>query len=327
LTPGDIVLLKKDSVSDELLSGAVFDLTDSAGAVLQQGLTSDGDGCVTIENLIPGDYRFVETQAPFGYDLDATPIPFTIAKGQSEPLQIAMTNTLTPGGVILTKVDSVSEVGLPDAVFSLEDSTGTVLQQDLTTDENGCIYVENLIPGDYRFVETQAPFGYELDSTPILFTIEKGQAEPLRLTMTNTLTPSDVVLTKKDSTGSKVLSGAVFELQDGAGVVLRQGLVTNGNGCIIVEDLAPGDYRFVEKQAPAGYVLDATPVKFTIERGQTEFSEVTVKNTLMTVAPLASEFSAPETGDTLDILIPIVLLIAALAMFGAVRTLKKRPNR
>nr|WP_243147772.1 SpaA isopeptide-forming pilin-related protein [Clostridium perfringens] len=33
---------------------------------------------------------------------------------------------------------------------------------------------------------------------------------------------------------------------------------------MVLNDLAPGDYQFVEIEAPNGYELDKTPVKFTI---------------------------------------------------------------
>ncbi|WP_460291950.1 prealbumin-like fold domain-containing protein, partial [Bacillus cereus] len=37
---------------------------------------------VSASNLRPGDYQFVETKAPKDYDLNKTPIPFTIEKSQ-----------------------------------------------------------------------------------------------------------------------------------------------------------------------------------------------------------------------------------------------------
>lgn len=40
-------------------------------------------------------------------------------------------------------------------------------------------------PGNYQLVETKAPKGYQLDASPINFTIDKAQAKPLQITVSN----------------------------------------------------------------------------------------------------------------------------------------------
>lgn len=49
------------------------------------------------------------------------------------------------------------------------------------------------------------------------------------------------------------------------GDVVHKDLVTNEQGIIEINDLRPGDYQFIET-APKHYVLDETPIKFTIEK-------------------------------------------------------------
>ncbi|MGM0123993.1 hypothetical protein IGI37_001367 [Enterococcus sp. AZ194] len=280
LTPGGVVLTKTDETTKDALQGAVFELQDKDGTALQSGLTTDVSGKIAVDGLAPGDYQFVETQAPTGYDLDKTPVTFTIEKGQTQAVQVSMTNKLTPGGVVLTKTDETTKDALQGAVFELQDKAGKALQSGLTTDVSGKIAVDGLAPGDYQFVETQAPVGYDLDKTPVKFTIEKGQKEVVQVSMTNKLTPGGVVLVKKDATSGEALQGAVFELQDKAGKALQSGLTTDASGKIAVDGLAPGDYQFVEMQAPTGYDLDATPITFTIEKGQTQAVQVSMTNKL-----------------------------------------------
>lgn len=36
-------------------------------------------------------------------------------------------------------------------------------------------WVNDLLPGDYQFVETQAPKGYERNTKPVTFTIDYSQ--------------------------------------------------------------------------------------------------------------------------------------------------------
>ncbi|NFR25112.1 SpaA isopeptide-forming pilin-related protein [Clostridium sporogenes] len=171
--------------------------------------------------------------------------------------------------VILTKVDSDTKEVLKDAEFSLQNKMGIDIKIGLKTDENGQIHVKGLVSGEYQFVETKAPNGYKLDKTPIKFTIKDGQIENIRVNKENTAIPGNVILTKIDSSGKKVLEGAEFSLQSKSGKDIKIGLKTDKNGQIYVKDLVPGEYQFVETKAPNGYKLDKNPVKFTVEVGQT----------------------------------------------------------
>jgi LPXTG-motif cell wall-anchored protein len=253
-------------------------LQDKEGKAIQSDLTTDGAGKLAVDGLEPGDYQLVETQAPTGYDLDATPVTFTIEEGQIKAVQVSKTNTLTAGSVILSKIDSESGEGLQGAIFELQDKDGKAIQSDLATDEVGKLAVDGLEPGDYQLVETQAPTGYDLDATPVAFTIEKDQKAAIQVTKTNTLTSGGVVLSKIDAKTGEGLQGAVFELQDKEGKAIQSDLTTDGAGKLAVDGLEPGDYQLVETQAPTGYDLDATPVTFTIEEGQTKAVQVTKTN-------------------------------------------------
>ncbi|WP_256087835.1 MSCRAMM family protein, partial [Brochothrix thermosphacta] len=115
--------------------------------------------------------QLVETKAPTGYELDSTPIKFEVKKGQTEAVQLAMTNELSKGDVILTKTDNVSGETLQGAVFELQDAEDKVIESGLTTDVSGKLAIDQLKPGNYQLVETKAPTGYELDSTPIKFEV------------------------------------------------------------------------------------------------------------------------------------------------------------
>ena len=80
-----------------------------------------------------------------------------------------------------------------------------------------------------------------------------------------------------------MLKGAIFKIVDMKGNEVRTNLGTDKME-ISVSDLRPGDYQFIETKAPEHYVLDETPIPFTIERSQTKEINVTGKNTLKKVA-------------------------------------------
>ncbi|MGM7636659.1 SpaA isopeptide-forming pilin-related protein [Bacillus sp. Hm123] len=278
---GQVELMKVDKDNPKKpLAGAVFTLKDQYGNTLKEGLTTDENGKIVVKNLKQGTYKFVETKAPFGYELNQTPVDFVIVNYQTEMTQVTFTNELSTGAVELTKVDEADKkLKLAGAVFELQDPSGKVLKSDLSTNKEGKLLVTDLKTGDYQFVETKAPAGYVLDSTPLKFTVEKGQKKTLAVTLENKTAEGAVELTKVDEADKKLkLAGAVFELQDPSGKVLKSDLSTNKEGKLLVTDLKPGDYQFVETKAPAGYVLGSTPLKFKVEKGQKEMLAVTFEN-------------------------------------------------
>ncbi|GIN08649.1 hypothetical protein J1TS1_27940 [Shouchella clausii] len=290
------VQLTKQSEDGELLEGAVFTLFNEAGDEVATGLTTDENGILFIEDLLPGNYELVETQAPTGYVLDATPIPFTIDLAVQELIELTKENSPLPGSVGLSKVGEDGET-LEGAVFSLFDSEDNELQTGLTTNEEGRLVVEDLVPGSYYFVETEAPFGYVLDDSPLPFEIDFNQESQVELTKENTLIPGAVELTKEDEDGT-ILEGVEFELQDSDGNTLREGLLTDVEGKLFIDDLTPGSYQLVETATLPGYELDPTPISFEIGLGQTTVTEVSFVNEFTPGSVGLTKVG--ENGDTLE---------------------------
>ncbi|PDY43207.1 collagen-binding protein [Bacillus wiedmannii] len=281
LTKGAVELSKVDNIDDTILEGAVFNIVDMKGTVIHKDLVTNSKGKIEINDLRPGDYQFIETEAPKHYVLDETPINFTIEKGQKKTISLTAKNSLKQGSIELIKVDDLNDqTKLADAVFNLLDQNGKVLKTDLKTNSEGKIIVENLRPGTYQFVETTAPKHYDLDKKPIVVTVEKSQKDIATVTMKNSLTKGGVDLTKVDDVDGTTLEGAVFNIVDMKGTVIREKLTTNSQGKISVSNLRPGDYQFIETNAPKHYDLNKEPIPFTIEKGQAEPISVTAKNSL-----------------------------------------------
>ena len=140
--------LTKVNEANEGLIDAVFDVYSSeTGLAVATGLESDEDGNVIVRDLAPGKYYFKETQAPTGYQLNDTPITFTIEKeDKGEPVVLdAGQLTNYQGKVILTKVNEANDA-LANAVFSLYTEAGEEVAKDLTTDEVGQLTVDHLAP-------------------------------------------------------------------------------------------------------------------------------------------------------------------------------------
>ncbi|MDF0478862.1 SpaA isopeptide-forming pilin-related protein [Vagococcus sp. PNs007] len=188
------------------------------------------------------------------------------------------------GIVKVKKVDSTDETKtLAGAEFDILGKDGKVVQH-IVTDESGQAKSKNLSIGDYTLVETKAPDGYELDSTPIPVKIEaNGEVSVIELTITNDPTApplGSIKLTKQDSKDkTKRLAGAEFDVFNTEGEVVGS-LITDENGEAILENLPLGDYTIVETKAPDGYELDPTPITVTVlENKESNTVSVTVVNT------------------------------------------------
>ncbi|MFP5193716.1 SpaA isopeptide-forming pilin-related protein, partial [Bacillus paranthracis] len=96
-----------DDIDGSTLEGAIFKIVDMNGNDVRADLTTDKDGKISVSDLRPGDYQFVETKAPDHYDLNQTPINFTVEKSQTATASVTATNSLTKGAVELSKVDDV----------------------------------------------------------------------------------------------------------------------------------------------------------------------------------------------------------------------------
>lgn len=276
------VKLEKKGEDGQLLAGVTFDLIDAHGQRVKKDLKTDKNGQLTVDQLKPGTYQFVETASIAGYELDQTPVSFTIRLGQDKPAKVEMINKLTPGAVELTKVDAEGHT-LENAEFALQSKDGKTLKKSLVTDQKGKLHINDLKPGEYQFVETKAPHGYELDDQPIRFTIEKNQQKPLQLTAKNHLILGSLRIIKVDQQTDRTLKGAAFDIRTKAGKTIKS-VTTGKDGEAIVKGLKPGDYTLTETKAPNGYVALKKPLAFTIQMGEVEIKTLIVKN-----APMKNE--------------------------------------
>lgn len=162
------------------------------------------------------------------------------------------------------------------------------------TDVNGEAKFEELALGLYLVQETEAPAQITGKVEPFLVSIPMTNADEddwlydVHVYPKNKSTYGGVTLQKKGQIGSKTptkLEGVQFKLEvksadgttwtqvtknnKGVDIGLSGILTTGTDGKITVEDLAPGDYRFVEVKVPdnTGYIADLkTEYKFTVAK-------------------------------------------------------------
>ncbi|WP_346676878.1 SpaA isopeptide-forming pilin-related protein [Ligilactobacillus aviarius] len=106
---GSVELHKIDAVTKKSLAGAVFDLESQSGKRLQSNLTTDPNGNLTVKNLKDGNYQFVEVKAPQGYQINSSPIKFTINDSSSNAVSVKVTAENQPLKSSSSKISSSSK--------------------------------------------------------------------------------------------------------------------------------------------------------------------------------------------------------------------------
>lgn len=200
-----VVKLDKETGKRIPYEGAAFEIYDSNNHRITMQYTypqvtsihtfyTNKEGyLITPEKLPYGDYTLKEVQAPYGYVLDDTPVPFSITQENSSTdtgvtvVKVKARDVAQKGVINITKTgeifSSVEEnkgvytpkysVGnLKGAVFEIyaaEDITtldGTVryeqgaLVDTVTTDDDGVAKSKELYLGKYTVIEKTAPNGY-----------------------------------------------------------------------------------------------------------------------------------------------------------------------
>lgn len=95
---GRVEILKTDADANPL-AGAKFGIYQSDDTLVIDNLVTDASGIACYDQLQPGKYYLKELEAPDGYELDATPVPFEIVDavaGEPEWIHLNMKNKLTP---------------------------------------------------------------------------------------------------------------------------------------------------------------------------------------------------------------------------------------
>jgi protocatechuate 3,4-dioxygenase beta subunit len=274
------------------IGGTVVKLYNATTGALVATTTTSADGSYRFDNLLPGNYKVVETQ-PAGYvdDLDAagslggtmtndqiTSIPL-VAGDQGvnydfgeQPVPTTPGKTWVSGHVYVdsntNNVLNPGEQGLAGVLITLKDSGGNTVATT-TTAADGSYLFNNIDPGTYTIAETQ-PAGYTSTehptdsissvSVPAAGLPNQNFGETLPAGTTANTFLSGTVWVDRDGdgvidAGEPGIQGVIITLKDALGNVVAT-TTTAADGSYSFTNLAPGTYS-VEETQPTGYANSA----------------------------------------------------------------------
>ena len=250
--------IKKTS-EDGVVAGITFRVT---GNGYDQTATTDANGELLLQNLLPGTYTVTEQDAPDRY---APQQPQTVTVTANATAEVRFANTLRRGGL---KIRKTSEDGVVAGItFRV---TGNGYDQTATTDANGELLLQNLLPGTYTVTEQDAPDRYA-PQQPQTVTVTANATAEVRFA--NTLRRGGLKIRKTSEDG--VVAGITFRVTGTNGY--DQTATTNDAGELLLEKLLPGTYTVTEQDAPDRYAPQQ-PQTVTVTANAT--AEVRFANTL-----------------------------------------------
>lgn len=313
--------------------------------------TTDGY-FITPDNLEIGNYQIeeVEDQNIDGYIINKLPIAFSVNEnsdfkydGNDTILEIVFNNKQVKGELNISKIGEkfildngkfkYEEIKLNDVSFDLY-ADGDLYSQDgnliykdkeiITSFKtiDGFYKIENLYLGNYCLVETETALGHVLNDKPYCFKLEfKDSKTPivsLNYTIKNFIGKGNVEITKTDISNSNALPNALIEIYNVDNELIFSGY-TDSNGKIVVENLPIGKYKFIEKEAPSGYIINTEEHFFEIK----ENGEI-VKSYLTNEKEPEETFDVPKTSVADSKIIDVITITLVIAGIGFVIYDKKK---
>ena len=288
---GGVELIKVNAADKtQRIPNTTFEIRRVSDGGLVDTITTGMDGRVYVP-LESGSYYAVETEAGKGFQLDNTPIYFTVEDGKTT------TKTVTNkaiSGILIHKVNAVTGEGIPGVSFILYDSGNNPIAQE-NSDDRGYVWFEGLEDGRYYLRELENE-GYIPDTQKKTVYVKSG--ETTEIEWQNTPITGQIQVTKVSADYNAMngwpagtpIPNTVFEIYNARTNRLVDTIKTDKNGLAVSRPLPLARYKIVESKAAEFYGLDKTPIEVEIEyAGQ-------IVKAAMTNKSLSTNVSIKKTG-------------------------------
>lgn len=240
LKKGNLEIIKTSE--DGNIEGINFTIT---GNGITEYVSTDENGRVLVEGLVPGTYTVTEGQ----YDQYVKQEAKTVVVEYDKTATVEFHNVVNYGGIKIIKTSEDEKVSEIEFVVK-----GNGVEKTVTTDASGVAVVSDLMAGEYTVTE-KTPDGY-VSEEPKTVTVAYGKTSTVEFH--NELQRGDIEVTKTSEDG--LVEGVKFKLSGTSitGIVVEEYAITNAEGVAIFEDIPVGDnYVLEEVETAERYVVPA----------------------------------------------------------------------
>lgn len=285
---GNLIIRKVSSGPDgEPLEGVEFKITYADGSFVPDAngeLSSNGiyytnkSGEIRISGIV-GTVVATETKTISGFTIDEATRTQTVVVNPNDTQTLTFYNKPTTTLIIQKYISGTKNEPLAGVQFLVTDSSGTVVGPNngyYTSDSAGQIVIEGLTDGiTVTTKEVKTADGFVLDGTPQSIKIDQSQS-PQRLTFWNERQGALELIKVNAADKTQRIPNTTFEIRRVSNGGLVDTVTTGTDGRVYVP-LESGSYYAVETEAGKGFLLDSTPIYFTVEDGKTTTKTVTNK--------------------------------------------------
>ena len=258
-----------------------LDVKISGNTLTVKGSSSINEANIVLKKDIPASetgvsiyYTADDCQAVASFKID-------------DVMQTSMKVTVNQfGKLVLTKYNDDKTSTVAETSYRITGPNG--FDETHTTDKNGKIKLDRLVPGEYKAVETKAGNGYLINVSEKTFTIKANETTSIEFT--NNEPTGKIELTKSiDSSktngliGDATLEGNTYELRAKERITNKAGTKTfyekdalvsaketNKDGKITWDNLPLGEYYIQESNSNDSLVLNSSIINVSLEyQGQT----------------------------------------------------------
>ena len=240
LKKGNLEIIKTSE--DGNIEGINFTIT---GNGITEYVSTDENGRVLVEGLVPGTYTVTEGQ----YDQYVKQEAKTVVVEYDKTATVEFHNVVNYGGIKIIKTSEDEKVSEIEFVVK-----GNGVEKTVTTDASGVAVVSDLMAGEYTVTE-KTPDGY-VSEEPKTVTVAYGKTSTVEFH--NELQRGDIEVTKTSE--DSLIEGVKFKLSGTSttGIAVEEYAITNAEGVAIFEDIPVGDnYVLEEVETAERYVVPA----------------------------------------------------------------------
>ena len=263
---GSLLIVKKDAVTGAPISDVEFLITDSDDSVIGNAngkYVTDSAGTIRIDSLTPGMTVIAkEVRAKDGYILDDTPQSIKIRRNSVMTLEF---RNVPKGGVLVKKVDAVTNAPISDVEFLVTDADGNYIGNangKFVTDSAGTFTITDVAPDTTLIIkETRTKDGYILDDTPQTVKVKSNEVVTVEF---RNQPKGNLIVVKQDSVTKAPLEGVQFKIvyangsyvDADSGTLSSTGLYwTDKDGKIALSGIS-GTVVVTEVETIPGYTID-----------------------------------------------------------------------